>query len=181
MSEEDQLIGANQLKSHLSIGHTYGDWGSFPGGSDSEDPACNAGGPGSIPESERSPGDGNGNAFQYSCLENPMHRGAWRATVHEVAKRHESDWHFHTLHGGWNIILHYLHTMKFPTPTLIWFCWAKRKRFCSQVSLWRTAECKIVEGVEKVSLRLKMILYDKELFLIMKRSTARLYIVTLLI
>ena len=41
--------------------------------------------------------------------------------------------------------------------------------------------CKIVEGVEKVSLRLKMILYDKELFLIMKRSTARLYIVTLLI
>ena len=89
MSEEDQLLGANQLKSHLSIGHTYGDWGSFPGGSDSEDPACNAGGPGSIPESGRSPGDGNGNPLQYSCLENPMHRGAWRATVQRVTK--ESD------------------------------------------------------------------------------------------
>ena len=37
------------------------------------------------------PGDENGNPLQYSCLENPMHRGAWRATVHEVAKRHESD------------------------------------------------------------------------------------------
>ena len=38
--------------------------------------------PGSIPGSGRSPGRGNGNALQYSCLENPMDRGAWRATVH---------------------------------------------------------------------------------------------------
>ena len=35
---------------------------------------------------ERSPGEGNGNPLQYSCLENPMDRGAWRATVHEVMK-----------------------------------------------------------------------------------------------
>ena len=51
--------------------------------------ACNAGDPGdmgSIPGSGRSPGGGNGNPLQYSCLENPMDRGAWRATVHEVAK-----------------------------------------------------------------------------------------------
>ena len=41
---------------------------------------------GSIPVSGRSPGEGNGNVFQYSCLENPMDRGAWRATVHGVAK-----------------------------------------------------------------------------------------------
>ena len=41
---------------------------------------------GSIPGSGRSPGGGKGNPFQYSCLENPMDRGAWRATVHEVAK-----------------------------------------------------------------------------------------------
>ena len=41
---------------------------------------------GSIPGSERSPGEGNGNPLQYSCLENPMDRGAWQATVHEVAK-----------------------------------------------------------------------------------------------
>ena len=42
---------------------------------------------GSIPESGRSPGGGNGNPLQYSCLENPMDRGAWWATVHRVAKR----------------------------------------------------------------------------------------------
>ena len=41
---------------------------------------------GSIPGSGRSPGGGNGNPLQYSCLENPMDRGAWRATVHEVTK-----------------------------------------------------------------------------------------------
>ena len=41
---------------------------------------------GSIPESRRSPGEGNGNLLQYSCLENPMDRGAWWAMVHRVAK-----------------------------------------------------------------------------------------------
>ena len=41
---------------------------------------------GSIPGSERSPGGGHGNPLQYSCLENPMDRGAWQATIHEVAK-----------------------------------------------------------------------------------------------
>ena len=41
---------------------------------------------GSIPGSERASGEGNGNALQYSCLENPMDRGAWWATVHGVAK-----------------------------------------------------------------------------------------------
>ena len=46
----------------------------------------NAGDVGSIPGSGRSPGGGNGNPFQSSCLENPMDRGAWQATVHGVAK-----------------------------------------------------------------------------------------------
>ena len=41
---------------------------------------------GLVPRSGRSPGVGNGNSFQYSCLENPMDRGAWKATVYEVAK-----------------------------------------------------------------------------------------------
>ena len=41
---------------------------------------------GSIPESERSPGEGNGNLLQYSCPENPMDRGVWWGTVHGVAK-----------------------------------------------------------------------------------------------
>ena len=49
--------------------------------------ACNAGDPGSIPGLGRSPGEGNGNPLQYSCLENSMDRGAWRATVHGVAER----------------------------------------------------------------------------------------------
>ena len=48
--------------------------------------ACNAGDLGSVPGLGRSPGEGNGNPLQYSCLGNPMHRGAWHATVHEVAK-----------------------------------------------------------------------------------------------
>ena len=48
--------------------------------------ARDAGDMGSIPDSGRSPGGGNGNPLQYSCLENPKDRGAWRATVHEVAK-----------------------------------------------------------------------------------------------
>ena len=41
---------------------------------------------GSIPELGRSPGEGNGNPLQYSCLENPMDRGAWQATVHRVTQ-----------------------------------------------------------------------------------------------
>ena len=48
--------------------------------------ACNAGDPGLIPGLGGSPGEGNGNPFQYSCLENPMDKGAWRATVHGVAR-----------------------------------------------------------------------------------------------
>ena len=49
----------------------------FPGGSDSKASACNVWDPGSIPGSGRSPGEGNGNPLQYSCLENPMDREAW--------------------------------------------------------------------------------------------------------
>ena len=48
--------------------------------------ACNAGDLGSIPGSERSPEEGKGNPSQYSCLENPMDKGAWQATVHGVAR-----------------------------------------------------------------------------------------------
>ena len=51
-----------------------------------KNPPANAGDAGSIPGSGRSPGGGNGNPLQYSCLENPTDREAWRAIVHEVAK-----------------------------------------------------------------------------------------------
>ena len=59
---------------------------SLPGGSDSKESACNAGDRGLIPVSKRSPGEGNGNPLQYSCLENSMDRGAWRATIHGVTE-----------------------------------------------------------------------------------------------
>ena len=58
----------------------------FPGSSDNKESACSAGDPGSIPGLGRSPGGRNGNSLQYSCLENPMDRGAWWVTVHGVAK-----------------------------------------------------------------------------------------------
>ena len=52
-------------------------WKGFPGGSEVKASACNAGDHGSIPGLGRSPGEGNGNPLQYSCLENPMDREAW--------------------------------------------------------------------------------------------------------
>jgi len=57
-----------------------------PGGSVVKNPPANAGDAGLIPGSGRSPGEGNGNPLWYSCLENPMDRRAWWATVHGVAK-----------------------------------------------------------------------------------------------
>ena len=58
----------------------------FSGGSDGKVSAYNAGDPDLIPGSGRYPGDGNGSPLQYSCLENPMDEGAWRATVSGVAR-----------------------------------------------------------------------------------------------
>ena len=60
--------------------------GGLPCGSVGKESACNAGDPGSIPGMGRSPGEGNGNPLQYSCLENPMDRGVWVTTVHGVTK-----------------------------------------------------------------------------------------------
>ena len=58
----------------------------FPHGSDGKESICNVGYLGSIPGSGRSPGGGHGSPLQYSCLENPVDRGDWRAAVHGVAK-----------------------------------------------------------------------------------------------
>ena len=60
--------------------------GGFPCSSVGKESASNAGDWGSIPGLGRSPGEENGNPLQYSCLENPMDRGAWQATVHGIAK-----------------------------------------------------------------------------------------------
>ena len=58
----------------------------FPGGSDSKESTCNAGDPGLIPASGRSPAEGNGKPLQYFCMENSMDRGAWQATVYGIEK-----------------------------------------------------------------------------------------------
>ena len=58
----------------------------LPGGSEGKESACNAGDPGSIPGLGGSPGGGHGSPLQYSCLENPMGRGAWQAVVYGASK-----------------------------------------------------------------------------------------------
>ena len=58
----------------------------FPHSSVGKESACSAGDLGLIPGWERSSGEGNGNPLQYSCLENPIDRGAWQATVHGIAR-----------------------------------------------------------------------------------------------
>ena len=80
----------------LCIFYTSG----FPGGSDGKESTLNVGNPSLIPESGRSPGEGNGNQLQYSCLENSTDRGAWWAIVHGVTKSpaqlNDSHTHTHT-------------------------------------------------------------------------------------
>ena len=63
----------------------------IPGGSEVKAAACNVGDLGLIPGSGKSPGEGNGNPLQYSCLENPMDGGAWWASVHGVAESHSTE------------------------------------------------------------------------------------------
>ena len=73
----------------------------FPGGSDGKASVCNLGHLGSIPGLGRSSGEGNGNPLQYSCLENPMDRRAWQATVHGVARAGQDLANHHHHHFYW--------------------------------------------------------------------------------
>ena len=74
------ILGVDEVPVYIYI---YWD---FPGSSEGKESAFNAGDLGSIPGWGRSPGEGNGNPLQYSCLENSMDRGAWWATIHRVAQ-----------------------------------------------------------------------------------------------
>ena len=71
-------------RSRVAVSYSYVQ--GFPGGSVIKNPPASAGDAGLIPGLGRSPGKGNDNLLQYSCLGNPMDRGAWRATVHGVTK-----------------------------------------------------------------------------------------------
>ena len=73
------------IENYLALPSFMGQRG-FPGGSDGKESACNMGDPGSIPGSGRYPGEGSGNLLQYSCLKNPMDKGAWWAIVHGITK-----------------------------------------------------------------------------------------------
>ena len=96
-TEQKNPVALRQVKKKM-LSHVHGKiwthWNNtettficfIPDGSDGKESACNAGDPGSISESGRSPGEGKGNPFQYSCLENPMDRGALRAIIHGVTK-----------------------------------------------------------------------------------------------
>ena len=97
----------------------------FPGGSVVKNPPANVGYAVLIPRSGRSFGGGHGNPLQYSCLENPMDRGAWRATVHGVAKsRTQLSIHMHV----------YTRPVKCLSPTGLWPPWEYRPGLiCSHV------------------------------------------------
>ena len=86
----------NSLSGQQLLGSIKYD-GGFSGDSDGKESAYNTGHLGLIPRSGRSPGGGNGYPLHYSCLENPVDRGAWLATVHGVTKSRTwlSNWHFH--------------------------------------------------------------------------------------
>ena len=69
-----------------AVQNAVGKYRDFPGGSDGKESAYSAGDPGLIPGLGRCPGEGDGYPLQYSCLENPMNRGALWATVHGITK-----------------------------------------------------------------------------------------------
>ena len=77
---------SGQIEISLKLRFNFHTTRDFPGGSDGKVSAYNVGDPGSTSGSGRSPGEGNSNPLQYSCLENPMDGEAWWATVQGVAK-----------------------------------------------------------------------------------------------
>ena len=103
---------------------------SLPCGSDSKESACRAGDLGSIPRVRRSPGGEHSNPLQYSCLDDPMVRGAWWATVHGVTESRTrlSDYHFHfhLLRSLCSILYLWNVSILFHASALYWF-----SRLCS--------------------------------------------------
>ena len=110
-----QSMGSQRVRHDWATDLNHFFWGLplWPSGKES---TCNAGDAGSIPESEKSPGRGNSNLLQYSCLENSMERRAWQATVSRVSKvRHDWATEQHT-HN------HFFYTVKLGSeePKYLW-------------------------------------------------------------
>ena len=105
----------------------------FPGGWDDKESACNAGDLGSIPGWGRSPGEGNGNPLHYSCLGNPLDRGAWWATVHGVTR------------AGHDLVT------KPPTPNwIVMICWLEEKRIIFKSYFTEYKIMMLVQDIEEI-------------------------------
>ena len=123
----------------------------FPGDSGGKGSACYAGDPGSIPELGRSPAEGNGYPLQYSCLENSMDRGAWRAIVHGVAKNQMqlSNFHFFLMWKVLKSITVQYYTAQcvgwVPRLTLLLCCYCSVTKSCLTL-------CDFVELINKLDL-----------------------------
>ena len=89
---EDNISKYKKVKTIFFLQYILCNPRDFPGGSEDKESTCNAGDLSLSPGSERYPGEGYGNPPQYSCLGNPMDRGAWWATVHGVAKSQLGLW-----------------------------------------------------------------------------------------
>ena len=91
------LLGSRGVRKQRKWNQTGFSLTSFPSGSDGKESTCSAGDWGSLPGSGRPPGEENGYPLQYSCLDNPMNRGIWRATIHG-SWRVKHDWATNTYH-----------------------------------------------------------------------------------
>ena len=114
----------------------------FSGGSDGKESACNAGDPGSIPGSRRSPGGGNGNLLQYYCMENSVDRGAWWATVHGVTESDTTEQVTFSHLGGSQVEIRTLISDHLPLVGSFPFCWfsCHTSSICRQIPTWGLAK-----------------------------------------
>ena len=99
------FLQLNISQTYLYIGRSVESFQGFPGGSVVKNPPASDGDSGLIPELGRSPGGGHGNTLRCSCLENPIDRGPWWATAHEVAKELDTAWQLKNNSGNVEALL----------------------------------------------------------------------------
>ena len=116
------------------------------GGSDGKASVCNAGDPDSIPGLGSSPGEGKDSPLQYSCLENPIDRGAWCTAVHGVTKSQTwlSDFTFTLVFSMYSVITS-LNSNNFPCSFQIWISFIS---FCYLIAVVRTSNTLLNKSIE---------------------------------